>query len=122
MIRKRKEFAAEICKYWTLKREARRGAALLKRLQLQMETFTSMEIPRRNFVGMGAAGGVRLQRRIDFAETLLEDVAKLLQLTASTKERERQKLEDARMLEQIVDAVYFPVAPLLSPILQKSQG
>lgn len=67
-IRKRKEYAAEACKYWTLKREARRGAALLKRLQLQMETFSSMEITRRNFVGMGAAGRVRLQRRVDFAE------------------------------------------------------
>ena len=113
MIRKRKDFAAEVCKYWTLKREARRGAALLKRLQLQMETFSSMEIPRRNFVGMGAAGGVRLQRRIDFAEMLLEDVARLQELTAKIKERERQKLEDAKMLEGIVDTVYFPVAPLL---------
>src|SRR4029434_3687229 len=52
-IRKRKEFVGEACKYWTLKREARRGAALLKRLQLQMETFSSMELTRRNFAAMG---------------------------------------------------------------------
>ncbi len=48
-VRKRKEFVQEACKYWTLKREARRGAALLKRLQLQMEAFSSMEITRSNF-------------------------------------------------------------------------
>ncbi|KAL9129406.1 MAG: hypothetical protein Q9217_002137 [Psora testacea] len=121
MIQKRRGFAAEMCKYWTLKREARRGAALLKRLQLQMETFTSMEIPRRNFAGMGAAGGVRLQRRIDFAGTLLEDVERLRQLCAKVVEREQQKLEDAKVLQEVLDTVYFPITPMLSPILQKAQ-
>ena len=120
-VRKRKEFAAEACKYWTLKREARRGAALLKRLQLQMETFTSMEITRRNFVGMGAAGGVRLQRRIDFAEQLLQDVEKLRQMCGKIKERENQKLKDARILKDIVDTVYFPLIPILWPVLEKAQ-
>ena len=122
MIQKRKDFASEVCKYWTLKREARRGAALLKRLQLQMETFTSMEIPRRNFVGMGAAGGVRLQRRIDFAQTLLEEVEKTQKMCALILDREREKLEDAKLLQEIVDTVYFPTSALLSPILQKARA
>ncbi|KAL8737892.1 MAG: hypothetical protein Q9181_001264 [Wetmoreana brouardii] len=121
-IRRRKEFAAEACKYWTLKREARRGAALLKRLQLQMETFTSMEITRRNFAGMGAAGRVRLQRRIDFAEQLKLDVEQLKTLCDDIRKREQQKLQDAEMLRDIVDTVYFPIAPLLWPILEKAQA
>lgn len=120
-MRKRKEYAAEACKYWTLKREARRGAALLKRLQLQMETFTSMEITRRNFVGMGAAGRVRLQRRIDFAETLKQDVDKLRMLCNEIKNREQEKLQDAEMLKDVIDTVYFPIAPLLWPILERAQ-
>ncbi|KAL8905481.1 MAG: hypothetical protein Q9171_006648 [Xanthocarpia ochracea] len=120
-IRRRKEFAAEACKYWTLKREARRGASLLKRLQLQMETFTSMEITRRNFAGMGAAGRVRLQRRIDFAEKLKRDVEKLRELCNEIKKREQQKLQDAETLRGIVDTVYFPLAPLLWPILERAQ-
>ena len=121
-MRRRKEYAAEACKYWTLKREARRGAALLKRLQLQMETFSSMEITRRNFVGMGAAGRVRLQRRIDFAEKLQHDVDNLRLLCELIKKREQEKLKDAEMLKDIVDTVYFPIAPLLWPILEKAQG
>lgn len=121
-IRKRKEYAAEACKYWTLKREARRGAALLKRLQLQMETFTSMEITRRNYVGMGAAGRVRLQRRIDFAKNLQEDVAKLRVLGEEIKKREEEKLKDAEMLRDVIDTVYFPLPPLLWPILERAQA
>ena len=120
-IRKRKEFAAEACKYWTLKRESRRGAALLKRLQLQMETFSSMEITRRNFVGMGTAGGVRLQRRIDFAEQLLQEVDKIRHLSSLIKEKEKLKLDDVKVLKEIVNIVYFPITPILWPILEKAQ-
>ena len=121
-VRKRRDYAADMCKYWTLKREARRGAALLKRLQLQMETFSSMEITRRNFVGMGAAGRVRLQRRIDFAEKLLSDVDKLRLLCDEIRKREREKLKDAEMLKEIIDKVYFPIPPLLWPIIEKAQA
>ena len=120
-VRKRKDYAAEACKYWTLKREARRGAALLKRLQLQMETFSSMELTRRDFVSMGAAGGARLQRRIEFAENLLQDMEKLRTLCDMVKARELEKLRDAEMLRDIIDTVYFPIPPLLWPIMDKVQ-
>ncbi|KAF9638503.1 Zinc finger PHD-type protein [Lasiodiplodia theobromae] len=121
-VRKRKEYVAEACKYWTLKREARRGAALLKRLQLQMETFSSMEITRRNFAGMGAAGRPRLHRRIEFAELLEKDMEKVRDLCRLVKEREEKKLDDVDVLKSIVDIVYFPIYPLLWPILEKAQS
>ena len=121
MIRKRKEFAMEACKYWTLKRESRRGAALLKRLQVQMETFSSMEMTRRNFAGMGAAGRARLDRRISFAEQLQHDVAQLRTLCEHTKSREEMKMKDAEILKEIVDTVYFPITTLLWPALVKAQ-
>ncbi|KAK8212364.1 hypothetical protein IWZ01DRAFT_541049 [Phyllosticta capitalensis] len=121
-IRKRKEYVAEACKYWTLKREARRGAALLKRLQLQMETFSSMEITRRNFVGMGAAGRPRLHRRIEFAELLEKEMEKVKDLCRDVKQREASKLDDVSVLRTIVDTVYFPLSPLLWPILEKAQN
>ena len=120
-VRKRKEFAMEACKYWTLKRESRRGAALLKRLQVQMETFSSMEMTRRNFAGMGAAGRARLDRRISFAEQLQHDVGQLRNLCELTKAREEKKREDAAILKEIVETVYFPITPLLWPALEKAQ-
>ena len=119
-VRKRKEFVQEACKYWTLKREARRGAALLKRLQLQMEAFSSMEITRRNFAGMGAAGRPRLQRRIEFAERLEDDMEQIRVLCQKIMEREKQKLDDVRILKKLTDTIYFPITAILQPILTKA--
>ncbi|OAG06839.1 uncharacterized protein CC84DRAFT_1163139 [Paraphaeosphaeria sporulosa] len=119
-VRKRKEFVQEACKYWTLKREARRGAALIKRLQLQLDAFSSMEITRRNFAGMGAVGRPRLQRRIQFAERLEDDMESILLLCESVKKREAEKLKEVMILRSMLDAMYFPIAPLLEPILERA--
>lgn len=120
-VRQRKQYAEDACKYWTLKREARRGAALLKRLQLQLETFSSMEMTRRNFGGMGVAGSVRLQRRIEFADRLYVDIDRVRMLCDEVKKREREKLRDAETLRSIVELVYFPIPPMLWPIFEKAQ-
>jgi NuA3 HAT complex component NTO1 len=120
-VRQRKQYAEDASKYWTLKREARRGAALLKRLQLQLETFSSMEMTRRDYVAMGVPGYKRLERRIEFGERLYKDLDRLRMLCDEVKKREREKLKDAEMLRNIVDLVYFPTFPLLWPILEKAQ-
>ncbi|CAD0112682.1 unnamed protein product [Aureobasidium uvarum] len=122
-LRKRKEFVTEACKYWTLKREARKGAALLKRLQLSLESFSPMEITRRNFSGMGAAGRPRLLRRIEFGDILSEDVNRLETLITDVRQREELSLADTtEVLKSLIDNVYFPIIPLLRPILQRAQN
>ena len=119
-VQKRKEFVAEACRYWTLKREARRGAALLKRLQLQMETFSSMELTRRNFAAMGVSGQSRLKRRIEFAKTLFKDLEQLKSLSEEVVVRELVKLEDAELALDFVDSCYFPVAKHFVPVIDKA--
>jgi NuA3 HAT complex component NTO1 len=119
-IHKRKDYTADACRYWTLKREARRGAALLKRLQLQMETFSSMEITRRNFAGMGHTGRARLQRRIEFARVLVQDLEGLKGLANDVVKREGEKMNGVRLEVDMVDTVYFPVAKELPPALEKA--
>lgn len=119
-VRKRKEFVQEACKYWTLKREARRGAALIKRLQLQLDAFSSMEITRRNFAGMGAVGRPRLQRRIQFAERLEDDMESIIMLCKAVKEREAEKLKEVMVLKNLLNSIYFPITPLLEPILERA--
>ncbi|KAI0202734.1 hypothetical protein F4808DRAFT_419720 [Astrocystis sublimbata] len=117
---KRKEFVSDACRYWTLKREMRRGAALLKRLQLQMETFSSMELTRRNFAAMGSSGKARLARRIEFAELLLKDLEQLKALSQEIVDREQSKLKAAEMERDFVDTCYFPIHKLLPPVIEKA--
>ena len=119
-FRKRKDFLSEACRYWTLKREARRGAGLLKRLQLQMETFSSMELTRRDFSTMGTNGKVRLARRIEFAEGILKDLEQLKDLSEKIVQREQMKVEAAEMENEFVDECYFPVAKHLPAAIEKA--
>lgn len=117
---KRKEFVSDACRYWTLKREMRRGAALLKRLQLQMEAFSSMELTRRDFVAMGSVGKSRLARRIEFAEMLVKDLEKLKSLSQDIVDREQCKLNSAELERDFVDTCYFPIHKLLPPVIEKA--
>ncbi|KAK4186524.1 hypothetical protein QBC35DRAFT_500905 [Podospora australis] len=119
-IRKRKDFVGEACRYWTLKREARRGAALLKRLQLQMERFSSMELTRRDFPAMGPSGKARLDKTIEFCQSLIKDMEQLKALSDAVVQREADKLEAAEMEQDFVDTCYFPVLKLFQPILDKA--
>lgn len=80
-----------------------------------------MEITRRNFAGMGAAGRPRLLRRIEFGEMLQKDMEYQVQLTAKIKEREMLRLQELLMLREQIDTVYTPIAPLLWPILLRVQ-
>lgn len=117
-ILKRREFVSDASRYWTLKREMRRGAALLKRLQLQMETFSSMELTRRNFAAM-PSGKTRLTRRIEFAETLIKDLEQLQAMSEEVVKREEVKLEDALLLQSFVDTCYFPIHKTFPDIMVK---
>lgn len=119
-FRKRKDFLGEACRYWTLKREARRGAALIKRLQLQMESFSSMELTRRDFAAMGPSGRTRLARRIEFAHNLTQELEQLKTLSEAVVEREQMKVEAGELEQNFVDECYFPVAQLLAPALERA--
>ncbi|KAF8471873.1 hypothetical protein BDZ91DRAFT_716713 [Kalaharituber pfeilii] len=117
-VRKRKEYVSEACKYWTLKREARRGAGLIKRLQL---TESTTELTRRNWKGL-SQGRKKLQRRLEFAAKLRIDVEKLRMLSDDVKRREKEKWKIVDMMKEFVDKVYFPEIPLMWPIFEKAQS
>lgn len=51
-IRKKTEFVSACCRYWSLKREARRGAPLLKRLHLEPWTSKGGLTPSGDLAGL----------------------------------------------------------------------
>ncbi|EWC47853.1 hypothetical protein DRE_02735 [Drechslerella stenobrocha 248] len=120
-VRKPKEYVAEICKYWTLKREARRDASLLKRLQVSASSnFTSDEVTKKDYSAT-FDGEEKLKRRLDFAIKLRHDLERIRLLADDIKKREKEKLRQAECLKEMIDAVYFPVTPILTQILERAQ-
>ncbi|TAQ85717.1 hypothetical protein B7494_g5948 [Chlorociboria aeruginascens] len=115
-ILKRKEFSADICRYWTLKRESRRGAPLVRRLQ--MDTFASADVIRRDYSGPTGRG--RLARRLKFLKELTEQMETLSTLSHEVVGREQKKLEAARAEVDLVDTIYFPIARLLKVVIEKA--
>ncbi|KAL4062487.1 PHD-zinc-finger like domain-containing protein [Scleroderma citrinum] len=98
-IRKKSEFVYMVCKYWSLKREARRGAPLLKRLHL--EPWTASNIGKLQTEEEKALKLEHLRRvRMDL-ETLRE-------LTLFTRKRESRKLAQLESIHKVLEVILFP--------------
>jgi hypothetical protein len=98
----------ELCRYWTLKRQWKRGAALTKRLQLALEMQPSHPSSLEE-----------TREKLDYYEGLLENLRVVQQLTELIREREDTKQEIARNQEMIVDLVNFPVQHLIVALWTK---
>jgi NuA3 HAT complex component NTO1 len=100
-----------MCKYWSLKRESRRGASLLKRLQLALEGESARKYTRD-----------QAERRLQFAADLLKDLERVRMLIDNVKKREREKLRVSHLQKQFAETIYFPVIPIIEPILEKMEN
>ncbi|GAA5824367.1 hypothetical protein JCM3770_001841 [Rhodotorula araucariae] len=102
-----------VCRYWSLKREARRGAPLLKRIHLEPWT---------------ASATTRQQSEADRAHKLAllrlvrNDLEKVRMLTELVRKRERKKLERAVHLRAVVDAAVFPLEGQMRAALHAIQA
>ncbi|RPA86381.1 hypothetical protein BJ508DRAFT_133194 [Ascobolus immersus RN42] len=114
-------FVAEVCKYWALKREARKGAPLIKRFQSQMDTFPSMEVTRRNYAQM-VGGRDKLLTRTEFAGDLQKHLSQVVVICDGVTEREMKMKEMATILHGFVTKVYLPENELLWPILEAARS
>jgi NuA3 HAT complex component NTO1 len=120
-LRNCEAFVAEVCKYWALKREARKGAPLIKRFQSQMDTFPSMEVTRRNYAQM-VGGREKLLTRTKFAGDLQKHLAQVVVICEGVTEREMKMKEMATIMHGFVTKVYLPENELLWPILEAAQS
>ncbi|CAE6482490.1 unnamed protein product [Rhizoctonia solani] len=98
-FRKKQPFILAVCKYWSLKREARRGAPLLKRLHLEpwaTSTATRLQTDEDKL------------KYLDNLAKLRNDMVHILRLTDLVRQREIEKQNQAQMVESLVTSCLLP--------------
>lgn len=138
-IRKRQPFVERLCRYWSLKREARRGAPLLKRLHLEvssdpsvcgdltlvaMDSFCSFQATVRGGKGSETHGmppvpGIRKIADHQFLTKLRNDLERVRTLAELVRKREKAKLQQSRLIKEVVDNFLFPNDGQLRVTLEK---
>lgn len=109
-VRKKNEFVYMVCRYWSLKREARRGAPLLKRLHLEPWTASN-------------AGKVQTEEektvKLDHLKLLRRDLESVRELTLQTRRRESRKLAQTESIQKVLEIALFPHEALLRLAFEK---
>lgn len=109
-VRKKNEFVYMVCKYWSLKREARRGAPLLKRLHLEPWTASN-------------AGKVQTEEektvKLEHLKRLRSDLESVRELTLQTRRRESRKLAQTESVQKVLEIALFPHEALLRLAFEK---
>ncbi|KAI0047385.1 hypothetical protein FA95DRAFT_1589126 [Auriscalpium vulgare] len=98
-VRRRTEFIELVCRYWSLKREARRGAPLLKRLHLEPWTAS-------------ANGRVQTEEeraiKLEHMKRLKQDLETVRSLAELTRKRESRKLKQMEIIHELLTTYIFP--------------
>ncbi|PWY97894.1 hypothetical protein BCV70DRAFT_42705 [Testicularia cyperi] len=99
-LRKKTAVVQLVARYWSLKREARRGAPLLKRLHLEPWTASP-----QNKEQTDAQKGKKLL----FLREIREDLERVRMLVEQVRKREKEKLRQAQQVRtSLVEELLFP--------------
>ncbi|EGN97037.1 hypothetical protein SERLA73DRAFT_58213 [Serpula lacrymans var. lacrymans S7.3] len=103
-IRKKTDFITLVCKYWSLKREARRGAPLLKRLHLEPWTASNANKQQTE---------VEKAAKLDLLRRFRKDLEAIRDLALLTRKRESRKLVQAESMQKVIGLALLPHEPPL---------
>lgn len=110
-IRKKQQFALQVAKFWSLKREARRGAPLLKRLHLEPWTASANTKEQTDAERI---------KKLQFLLRLREDLEKVRMLAELARKREKEKLRQIRTIRStLLEGLLFPQHVNLRQILER---
>ncbi len=128
-IRKKQEFVQQMCRYWSLKREARLGAPLLKRLHLEPWTasgggkvLSEEEKLMKLNVRVHLSFHFHLEFNLFFLQQLGRlkgDLFVLKDLTELVRKREMRKLRQAEVIYDILSRALFPHHMPLRHVFEK---
>jgi hypothetical protein len=103
-VAKLRPFIQQVSRYWALKRQMKRGAALSKRLQLALEVDPNQQLSQEEAAS-----------KLAHYEGLLNDLERLRVLTEQVRQREELKLKVVEEQKGINELVYFPTIYFLQP-------
>ncbi|KAH7914590.1 PHD-zinc-finger like domain-containing protein [Hygrophoropsis aurantiaca] len=98
-VRKKSDFVYLVCKYWSLKREARRGAPLLKRLHLEPWTASNANKQQTE---------EEKTIKLEYLKRLRNDLETLRELTLLSRKRESRKLAQIESVHKVIETCLFP--------------
>jgi len=114
-VRKKSEFVQMMCRYWSLKREARRGAPLLKRLHLepwtsaggkvQTEEQMVMQLEVQSFATLLWLISIL---SLQLLEKLRDDLVHVRELADLCRKRETRKMRGFEVIGQVLHQALFP--------------
>ncbi|CAJ0858393.1 7050_t:CDS:10 [Entrophospora sp. SA101] len=111
-LKKKHDLLDKVCKYWSTKRESRRGAPLLKRLHLEPWTASasiykqSEEEKYAKYLAM---------------TDLRKDLEKVRMLSDLVHRREKEKLKRLKIQTNYLETIFFPLDNILLPTLKSIQ-
>lgn len=103
-INDEERIAQQLTKYWCMKREMKRGAPLVRRIDPTSYTSGNPE---------------ELQPKLDFCKILLSDIDQLQELSQIVESREQENLHLDSSLKEQVQYAYFPHNTLIKLLLGK---
>ncbi|KAJ1555808.1 nuA3 HAT complex component nto1 [Cladochytrium tenue] len=109
-VRKKGQLVELVCRYWSLKRESRRGAPLLKRLHLEPWTAASSAVQEDEQMK---------RQRFEFLRHVRRDLERVRLLAELVKKREKEKLRRATAQCEFLSIVLNPMTHFLRPVLEK---
>ncbi|KDR80942.1 hypothetical protein GALMADRAFT_241500 [Galerina marginata CBS 339.88] len=112
-IRKKLDFIQLMCRYWSLKREARRGAPLLKRLHLEPWTASA---------GAKVLSDEEKLMRLDQLKRLRQDLINVRALTDLCRKREIRKHRQTDVVYEVLSQSLFPGHLQLRNTFERIQG
>ncbi|KAI9480446.1 MAG: hypothetical protein EXX96DRAFT_562637 [Benjaminiella poitrasii] len=109
-MKKKTALIESICRYWSLKRESRRGAPLLKRLHLEPWTASASQLKQTE---------VEKAHKASSMMSLRADLEKVRMLSEQVQKRERQKLERIRKQKSYIERILYPHERILEGVLER---
>ncbi|WVQ75536.1 hypothetical protein IAR50_005163 [Cryptococcus sp. DSM 104548] len=109
-MRKKPAVVEMICRYWSLKREMRRGAPLLKRLHLEPWTASATAKTQTE---------AEKTLKLKFLQLVRNDLEKVRMLAELVRKREKEKLRQVQVIKDLVDGFVFPNNDKMRVTLEK---